>query len=52
MLCGSFVTMALSFLRKRKEKKCSFDVQYVSTLNWLLGPRTWSCFNMLGLNRP
>ena len=26
VLCGSFVTMALSVLRKRKEKRCSFDV--------------------------
>lgn len=32
MLCGSFVTMVLSFLRKRKEKRCSFDVRHCTEL--------------------
>ena len=32
MLCGSFVTMVLSFLGKRKEKRCSFDVRLYTEL--------------------
>jgi hypothetical protein len=35
MLCGSFVTMALSVLRKLKKKSCSFDVhRYTEQAVW------------------